>query len=68
MSTLSSLLPPLEQPRLEIGDPMPELDWTNQRHKPVSLYTDSTGGRTTVLLICRAMGAVGAMRWIAFRR
>jgi peroxiredoxin/predicted 2-oxoglutarate/Fe(II)-dependent dioxygenase YbiX len=58
MSTLSSLLPPLEQPRLEVGDPMPELDWINQRGEPVSLYTDTTGGRTTVLLICRATGSI----------
>lgn len=58
MSTLSSLLPPIAPPRLEIGDPMPELDWTNQRNDPVSLYTDSTCGRTTVLLICRTIGSV----------
>ena len=54
MSTLSSLLPPIAQPRLEIGDPMPELDWINQRNEPVSLYTDTTCGRATVLLICRS--------------
>ena len=58
MSTLSPLLPPVAQPRLEIGDPMPELDWINQRNEPVSLYTDSTCGRATVLLICRATGAI----------
>ncbi len=54
MSTLSSLLPPIAQPRLEIGDPMPELDWINQRNEPVSLYTDTTCGRATVMLSCRS--------------
>ena len=58
MSTLSPLLPPVAQPRLEIGDPMPELDWTNQRNEPVSLYTDSTCGRVTMLLICRSIGSI----------
>lgn len=58
MSTLSPLLPPVAQPWLEIGDPMPELDWINQRNEPVSLYTDSTCGRATMLLICRTTSSI----------
>lgn len=53
MSTLSGLLPPVQQALIGIGDPMPEFAWTGQDDTPVSLYTDSNCGRMTVLLLCR---------------
>jgi len=57
MNSLSSLLPPVQQARYAIGDPLPELEWTSHGNEPVSLYTDSNCGRPTLLFMCRSAAA-----------
>jgi predicted 2-oxoglutarate/Fe(II)-dependent dioxygenase YbiX/peroxiredoxin len=40
--------------RLTIGEPMPDLGWTDSSGQPFSLYTDSHCGRPTALVVCHA--------------
>jgi predicted 2-oxoglutarate/Fe(II)-dependent dioxygenase YbiX/peroxiredoxin len=44
----------VSQDDLSIGEPVVDDRWTDSQGNPISLYSDSRGGRPTVLVICAA--------------